>query len=97
MSKDEKDIQVIPDIIFDSHNRIQYKKGRFFGKVSFSYIFYLVFGAWHHRSKIDFKVHKLDVNRRKDHFICEPDIVHSIRILLIFSLTKCIVCSTQYC
>lgn len=90
MSKDEKDVQVIPDIIFDSINRIQYKKGRFFGKVSFSNIFYSVFGAWHHRSKKDFNVHNLALNRRKDHFIFELDIIYSIRILLIFTMTKCL-------
>lgn len=49
MSKDDKDIQVIPDIIVDSHTRTQYKKGRFFGKVSiFYHSFCLLFGAWHH-------------------------------------------------
>lgn len=34
MSKKDDDDQVIPDIIYDSHTRTQYKKGRFFGRVS---------------------------------------------------------------
>lgn len=36
MSKD--DVQVIPEIIYDSHTRTQYKKGRFFGKVSYFFV-----------------------------------------------------------
>ncbi|XP_018561327.1 serine/threonine-protein kinase polo [Anoplophora glabripennis] len=35
MSK-EDDVHTIPDVIFDSHSRTQYKKGRFFGKGGFA-------------------------------------------------------------
>lgn len=33
--KDEEAQKEIPDIIYDSNYKISYKKGRFFGKVSF--------------------------------------------------------------
>lgn len=40
-SKDEELQKEIPEIIYDSGNRISYQRGRFFGKVSpFSFFVY---------------------------------------------------------
>lgn len=63
MSKE--DDQVIPDLIYDSHSRIQYKKGRFFGKVNVT-IFFLIFFtgsmycARHHKFKYRPKYSQID-------------------------------------
>lgn len=36
-SKEDEALKEIPEIIYDSGTRISYKRGRFFGKVSFKF------------------------------------------------------------